>query len=1035
MYKICWYTYSSINTGVFRNVEVGVIRLNFNDYPEELKREEQAILEKLISQMEHVLNRLDNRMKKYVAEAKNADISVNPDLYISQIMAQQGIKDTVENRKKLLQARDELYHTRLLVQCKEEDDEKIDYEVINVGLHECGYEGKTFVTKWEMPLCRHFVLDNSSTDFENTVIGKHGEKYHTQYKLLVKNQVTLRFTRVIKALNMFPGIFDDKTLEMMKGKGFMSDKFLDEMINRFNPDDYDPDTAAKIISDEFLQELLERRSTPEFKNIVFSIQKKQGEIIQAPYNRNMIVQGCAGSGKSMIMLHRLPILLYDNPNSLSRTNLYVITPSQMYIQLAENMRHQLEISDINMGTIEQYYDHCIDKYAGHKAGEYGKINYSFKISYDNEKYVYSQKCIADIIEYFESIGKNEVSLDKAYVLFSIKENDKRSLETYAQRISNRLLKLQDVMNANNEVLVKYFKGIRDSLDALYTLSATLRHRKNEVIREITKQISKNEEEIAKAKKELEKLDPEENAIAIQNRNNTIEAAKKKIEQLRAELLSIESDEEYFISLLELNAKIESVLEPFSVLKNEFNQNRIKDIYETINRTGALIGGFFMLSWEFSKIEDKYADYLGTISRDVDKAGKCIAVLQNTTDKYLDFDYYSKIREECEELSNISENAIRNAYELIMGNIGIKPTESGNMRAIKCSPYIYLQVLYCYQGAPSYRESLLAIDEAQGIAPEEIRLLKNINGNNVVFNMYGDIYQHIEGTKGVDSWDEYKEIVDFDYYEMLENYRNASQITEYCNRVFDMNMNPINTPGKGVHELNTDAEFRNEMVTQLMDTQRAGLAAILVNDDAEARSLMDKFSSYEQKFHDMTNEEFSIHRTRWNIISIDDAKGLEFSSVIVLSGRMSRNERYIAFTRALDDLYIYSDLLDVTGFEKKIKKKKDEESKEVTTETQIQDQKENDSVAGVSGNGKNEPKHRTDKSEKNHENSEVRRFFESNGLEVIDNRDQGGRLWVVGEKAAIKNIVNAAIAKFGISGKYASGKESKYRNGWCTKTDK
>ena len=60
----------------------------------------------------------------------------------------------------------------------------------------------------------------------------------------------------------------------------------------------------------------------------------------------MIVQGCAGSGKSMIMLHRLPIILYDNPKSLNRSNLYIITPSQMYIDMAENMRHQLEISDI-----------------------------------------------------------------------------------------------------------------------------------------------------------------------------------------------------------------------------------------------------------------------------------------------------------------------------------------------------------------------------------------------------------------------------------------------------------------------------------------------------------------------------------------------------------------------------------------------------------------------------------------------------------------------------------------------------------------
>ncbi|MBQ6089650.1 MAG: hypothetical protein IJL07_00045 [Lachnospiraceae bacterium] len=1006
--------------------------MNFNDNPEALKREEQKILDELISRMDNVVKSLDKRMRSYVAEAKNADISINPDLYLSQLLAQQGLKDTAENRKKILQARDELYHTRLLLHY--EDSHESGIEEVKVGLHSCMHGADQFVTAWTMPLCRHYILDNASIEYESIVKGKYGEEHYTQYKLLVKNQVNLRFTRVIKALNLFPGIFDDKTLEMMKGKGFMSDKYLDDMIKRFNPDDYDPDAAAKIISDEFLQELSERRSTPEFKNIVFSIQKKQGEIIRAPYNRDMIVQGCAGSGKSMIMLHRLPILLYDNPNSLSRTNLYVITPSQMYIQLAENMRHQLEISDINMGTIEQYYDHCINKYAGHKAGEYGKINYGSKISSDNEKYVYSQKCIDDIRAYFESVGKNEVSLDKANALFSLKENETRPADTYAQRFGNRLLKLQNVINANNEVVVKYFKGIRDSLDALYTLSMTLRHRKNEVIREITKQISWNEEEIATARKELEKLDPVENVIAIKNRNENIEAAEKTIEQLHAELLSVETDE-YFTSILNLNAKIESVLEPFSTLKSEFSQNEVQDIYEAINRIGQLIGGFFMLSWEFSKIEDKYADYLGSISRGIDKAGKCIAVLQNTTDKYLDFDYYCRIKEEREELYKASVNALKRAYENIMGNIGIKPTESGNIRAIKCSPYIYLQALYCYQGAPSYRESLLAIDEAQGIAPEEIRLLKNINGNNVVLNMYGDVYQHIEGTKGVDSWDEYREIVDFDYYEMLENYRNASQITEYCNRVFGMNMNPINTPGKGVHELNTDAEFRDEMITQLMDTQRAGLAAILVTDDAEARSLMDKFSLYDQKFHDMTDEDFSIHRTRWNIMSIADAKGLEFSSVIVLSGRMSRNERYIAFTRALDDLYIYPEVLDVTGFEKKPRKKNDGDQEISTTEVQGTETEASNHEVETAGYGEYKSKHGTVKIEKNHSESAVREFFESKGLEVVDNRDHGGRLWVVGEKSAIRDIINAAIAKFGISGKYAAGNEIKNKNGWCTKTDK
>ncbi|MBR1628960.1 MAG: hypothetical protein IJ679_06810 [Lachnospiraceae bacterium] len=303
--------------------------------------------------------------------------------------------------------------------------------------------------------------------------------------------------------------------------------------------------------------------------------------------------------------------------------------------------------------------------------------------------------------------------------------------------------------------------------------------------------------------------------------------------------------------------------------------------------------------------------------------------------WLKHTYYSDIRKKRDILSYARTNAIKGAYELAMAKVGIKPDKSGHLRASRFSSYLYLQCIYLYQGAPSSKyESLLAIDEVRGISPEELRLLYNINGKKVVFNLYGDIHQHIEGTKGVDSWEEYKGIIDFYKYEMQENYRNASQITEYCNKIFDMKMNAINTPGKGVHEIKGKEDFRAEMITQLMDNQRAGLAAILVGNVAEARYLMDAFSSYDQKFHDMTDVDFSIHLTRWNIIHIDDAKGLEFSSVIVLSGRMSRNQRYIAYTRALDDLYVYSEIIDVKDYEKEsekdLEKSSEVDGREVTT---------------------------------------------------------------------------------------------------------
>ena len=63
------------------------------------------------------------------------------------------------------------------------------------------------------------------------------------------------------------------------------------------------------------------------------------------------------------------------------------------------------------------------------------------------------------------------------------------------------------------------------------------------------------------------------------------------------------------------------------------------------------------------------------------------------------------------------------------------------------------------------------------------------------------------------------------------------------------------------------------------------------------------------------------------------------------------------------------------------------------------------------------------------------FFKNSGFEVIDNRGNGGRLWIIGEKTDIRDTVNSAITQFGISGKYASSKETNFKNGWYTKTDK
>ena len=57
------------------------------------------------------------------------------------------------------------------------------------------------------------------------------------------------------------------------------------------------------------------------------------------------------------------------------------------------------------------------------------------------------------------------------------------------------------------------------------------------------------------------------------------------------------------------------------------------------------------------------------------------------------------------------------------------------------------------------------------------------------------------------------------------------------------------------------------------------------------------------------------------------------------------------------------------------------------------------------------------------------------MKVIDERNQGGYLWVVGRREMIEEAVNFAIEKFGISGKYSPGKTTHFGPGWYTKTKK
>lgn len=364
---------------------------------------------------------------------------------------------------------------------------------------------------------------------------------------------------------------------------------------------------------------------------------------------------------------------------------------------------------------------------------------------------------------------------------------------------------------------------------------------------------------------------------------------------------------------------------------------------------------------------------------------------------------------------------KSIYLRIMEKCGQVPNEKGEIKGLSFSPYLYLKIMFEIKGAPnSAKEKLICIDEAQGLAPEEMKLIRDLNGDKLVFNLFGDVKQHIEGTKGIDSWKEFSESVSVDEKFLMENYRNASQITEECNKRFGMKMEAINTPGSGVVKLTSKEDFDAKIHSIFVNVHKPGIRAIIVNDFEEAKQIKAQYSVYKNKIHDMTAGHFDFHRTRWNLMTVEQAKGLEFGTVIAISGRMTPNRKYITFTRALDELFIYDLSLDIEQEVLEVPQKENEklEKKEKKEKKKARVKEKKNSPAKV-----------------DYSNSEVRKYFESKGLETIDMREKGGALWIVGEQAKIKQIVDEACEKFGISGSYSSGKSTGFRPAWYSKTKK
>lgn len=211
--------------------------------------------------------------------------------------------------------------------------------------------------------------------------------------------------------------------------------------------------------------------------------------------------------------------------------------------------------------------------------------------------------------------------------------------------------------------------------------------------------------------------------------------------------------------------------------------------------------------------------------------------------------------------------------------------------------LYLMLFCCTLYFPLVRqeENLVCIDEAQDLSECELLTLKRVLGHRCHFNLYGDTNQLVYPYKGICDWKQCRLTASMPVYELNQNYRNTRQITEFCNEEIGMKVRSIGIEGKVVKVI-PESQLRLALM-DCMPSENRSTAVIYSGTNSEVPAWLNRILGHK---HVAVGE---LHPKKVSVMTVEEAKGLEFYSVLVLPQGMSDNEQYVAFTRALHELTV------------------------------------------------------------------------------------------------------------------------------------
>ncbi len=589
--------------------------------------------------------------------------------------------------------------------------------------------------------------------------------------------------------------------------------------------------AGEAIFDPFLKEILRgRKEKEEISDIIETIQEKQYEIITLPDGDEFVLQGVAGSGKTMIMLHRLSYIMY-NSDAVKPSDVLVITPSDSFNAFIDELSEVLELEKVRTSTLENYFLSLV-KSAGVDAKT--RLDYSVKPPEEYLSYIYSEEFTRDVRAKIATVH------DSVYGLFA--SDECRGFCARAEQSCERAVSLYDeIKNASLRVRRCVLGEIKEKEGGLYYTKP---------FREMFNCVYDAREFMS-----LTLGDDRMKEYAYFFRQ--LISFYKSVRFLRRSSAAVCSH------------ALDDLSKLYTDVEKEMND---------LKRYKQIIGGQEILT--YAERIAKRGELLGEISAAKEKVKNISAELSVVCEfsQALRGEPYFAAMGKCAGAAQIASFFYRETVKKAKERHCV-PTE----KLCRSDPYAISLILAETGFELSPKFAYIFVDEAQDISLPEYGVLRRVNPR-AAFNVFGDLKQNVTPWRGVKRW----EALGLKQFDLSLNYRNTNQIVGFVAQKLGINMQPVGFDGEEV-EFIAESDIRRYL------SDKRGLRAVITAEN--------KIDYYFKKSYSRLSEAGKVSKSKINIMTVYESKGLEFTAVAVCEEGMSDNEKYIAYTRALKQLAI------------------------------------------------------------------------------------------------------------------------------------